>query len=104
MITFLLFYYAITGFATSGSLLTNKETNNSKTDIALCVIAGLLWPIALTIFSTALFYTNVKDIYQTRREKQLDQLLRFIRPLHKLGLISRLSLLQIVAIANSKHQ
>lgn len=105
MITFLLVYYAITGLVTSGSLLTNKETNNSsKTDITLCITAGLLWPIALTIFSTALFYNNVKDIYRVRREKQFDNMALFIRKLYKLRLISRLSMLQAIAIINTKQQ
>ncbi len=104
MITFLLVYYAITGFATSGSLLTNKETNNSKTDIALCVIAGLLWPIALTFFSIALFYTNAKDIYRVRQERQLDQMAVFIRKLYKLGLISKFSMQQVIASISDKQQ
>jgi len=98
MITFLLVYYVITGLATSGSLLTNKETN--KTDITLCITAGLLWPIALTIFSIALFY----NIYRVRREKQLDNIALFIRKLYKLRLISRLSMLQAIAIINTKQQ
>lgn len=76
MITFLLVYYVITGLATSGSLLTNKETNNS----------------------------SKTDIYRVRREKQLDNIALFIRKLYKLRLISRLSMLQAIAIINTKQQ
>jgi len=87
--------YCFIGGLLAAALLTDKHCNTNRREAVFCLIAGVLWPLAIGVAAGFGLYDNVKEKINVRRQARNEQLMRFAAKLFKMRVISKETMLEI---------
>lgn len=81
--------YCVLGALLAAALITDKHCNTNKKEAFFCIIAGLVWPLAIGTAAGHGLYENIKEKLYTKRQARNERILRFSSKLVKMNLISK---------------